>query len=166
MESLLRKNPGLSSRFPRTFAFPDYSACELGRIFETMCARDHYVLPGRTRARLLRGFQWLLDHRNEHFGNGRLARNVFERSLRRLANRLANVTPLTRELLTTLEPEDIWMESVPESAFQEPEGETAGFRLVCPSCSASSRLPGQHLGRKVACRRCGHEFFADWGEVG
>jgi hypothetical protein len=166
MEALLRKNPGLSSRFPRTFAFPDYSACELGRIFEAMCDRDHYVLPGRTRARLLLGFHWLLEHRDEHFGNGRLARNVFERSLRRLANRLANVTPLTRELLTTLEPQDIWMDRVPESTWKEPEGEAAGFRMTCPSCAASSRVAGPTLGRRVACRRCGHEFVADWGEPG
>jgi predicted Zn finger-like uncharacterized protein len=166
MESLLSKNPGLSSRFPRTFAFPDYTASELGRIFEAMCARDHYVLPGRTRARLLLGFHWLLEHRDEHFGNGRLARNVFERSLRRLANRLANVTPLTRELLTTLEPDDMWLDRVPASAWKEFEGEAACFRLTCPSCSASSRVGEHLLGRKVGCRRCGHEFLADWGEVG
>jgi SpoVK/Ycf46/Vps4 family AAA+-type ATPase len=166
MEALLRKNPGLSSRFPRTFNFPDYTSPELGRIFETMCARDSYVLPGRTRARLLVGFQWLLAHRDEHFGNGRLARNVYERSLRRLANRLAAVTPLTRELLTTLEPDDVLMQGVPESAWEVLGEEGRGFKFTCPSCAACSRLPAQALGRKVACRRCGHEFTADWGEAG
>jgi hypothetical protein len=166
MKSLLRKNPGLASRFPRTFAFPDYSACELGRIFEAMCARDHYLLPGRTRARLLLGFQWLLDHRTEHFGNGRLARNVFERSLRRLANRLAAVTPLTRELLTTLEPADVWMDRVPESAWQDAEAKATPFRMTCPSCAAICVLAGQSLARKVVCPQCRHTFLADWAEVG
>jgi hypothetical protein len=131
-----------------------------------MCNRDSYVLPGRTRAKLLVGFGWLLAHRDEHFGNGRLARNIYERSLRRLANRLADVSPLTRELLTTLEPEDVVMEAVPASAWEPLLTEGFGFRFTCPSCAACSRLPGQHLGRKVACRRCGHEFTADWGEAG
>jgi SpoVK/Ycf46/Vps4 family AAA+-type ATPase len=37
MQRLLRTNPGLASRFSRTFDFPDYTAPELGRIFEGMC---------------------------------------------------------------------------------------------------------------------------------
>jgi hypothetical protein len=27
-------------------------------------------------------------------------------------------------------------------------------------------VPAQAVGHKVACRRCGHEFTADWGEAG
>src|SRR5262249_4579675 len=98
LERLLRSNPGLSSRFSRQFTFPDYTAAELGHIFQFLCSKDRYVLPPRTRVKLLLGFQYLLDHRDEHFGNGRLARNVFERAIGRLANRIASVVPLTREL--------------------------------------------------------------------
>jgi hypothetical protein len=76
MKTLLQTNPGLSSRFNRTFVFPDYTAAELGRVFATFSQRDRYLLPARTRAKLLLGFQYLLDHRDEHFGNGRLARTT------------------------------------------------------------------------------------------
>ena len=165
MAALLRANPGLSSRFGRTFAFPDYTALELGRIFETMCRRDQYQLPSRTRAKLLLGFQYLLDHRDEHFGNGRLARNVYERSVRRLAGRLADVTPLTRALLTTLQSEDIVMEDVPEAVWRGLDDPARLFRLPCPGCRHACRLRQQYLGCKVHCPGCGHEFVADWGEV-
>jgi hypothetical protein len=164
MAKLLHANPGLTSRFGRTFAFPDYTAAELGRIFETMCERDRYQLPPRSRAKLLLGFQHLLDRRDEHFGNGRVARNVFERSVRRLANRLAGVTPLTRELLTTLQPEDVVLEGVPESAWEGPEAEARQFRLSCPQCGHTSKAPVRHLGRKLTCR-CGHELTAPWGDL-
>ena len=165
MERLLRSNPGLSSRFGRTFVFPDYSAPELGRIFQALCARDHYRLPARSRAKLLLGFRHLLGRRDEHFGNGRLARNFYERSVRQLANRLAAVAPLTRELLTTLQEEDVVLEGVPPEAYAGLAADAWFFRLTCPGCANVSRLPQKHLGRPVQCRRCGHEFEADWGEV-
>jgi hypothetical protein len=164
MAKLLRANPGLTSRFGRTFVFPDYSAAELGRIFEAMCERDRYRLPPASRAKLLLGFQYLLDRRDEHFGNGRVARNVFERSVRRLANRLAGVTPLTRELLTTLQPEDLVLEGVPEAAWAGPAVEARQFRVSCPQCGHASKAPVRHLGRLLACR-CGHEFTAPWGDL-
>jgi hypothetical protein len=165
IETLLKRNPGLSSRFNRTFSFPDYTVAELGRIFETVCRRDDYRLPARTRAKLLLGFQYWWGRRDENFGNGRLARNVFERSVRRLANRLASVASLTRELLTTLQPEDLVLEGVPPSAWAGLDDDAHCFRLTCPGCHNASRLPQTHLGRSVQCRRCGHEFAADWGEV-
>jgi hypothetical protein len=164
MERLLRSNPGLSSRCGRTFDFPDYSAAELGRIFETMCRRDHYRLPGRARARLLVGFGHLLGRRDEHFGNGRLARNVFERSVRSLANRLAGVEPLTRELLTTLQAEDIVMEGVPEACWEAVEAGGLSFRGRCPHCGRDHSLPQKHLGQPMRCPHCRREYEADWGE--
>jgi SpoVK/Ycf46/Vps4 family AAA+-type ATPase len=165
MEQLLRKNPGLASRFNRTFVFPDYKLTELGEIFGTMCARDHYKLPSTTRARLLLGFRHLLAHRDEQFGNGRLVRNVFERSVRRLANRLASITPLTRELLTTLQPEDIVMEKVPAEVWTAQGSGRCSFHVACPKCRITRRIAEQHLGRKMQCNRCGQNFTADWGEV-
>ncbi len=165
MEALLNRNPGLSSRFSRSFAFPDYSAVELCRVFATFCRRDRYQLPARTRAKLLLGFQHLLDGRDETFGNGRLARTIFERSVRRLACRLAEVGSLTKLLLTTLQPEDIVMEGVPPAVWEGLEQDALAFELPCPGCRQSSQLPQRMLGCKVRCHRCGHEFEADWGEI-
>jgi tellurite resistance protein len=118
MRRMLRSNPGLSSRFQRTFAFPDYSADDLLRIFYMICKKNHYRLPKATQRRLLTGFRFLIDRKDEHFGNGRLARNVFENAIRRMATRICGIAPLTRELLTTLEPEDVHFDDVPETALK------------------------------------------------
>jgi hypothetical protein len=165
MRRLLRSNPGLASRIGRTFEFPDYAAQEMGQIFGQFAAENHYELPARTRAKLLLGFEYLRQEKDEKFGNGRLVRNVFERSIRRLANRLAGKPKLTRELLTMLQPEDVVMEGVPEKTWDVLEKDTQLFRLGCPSCQAVSKLPQKLLGSRVQCRKCQHEFQADWGEV-
>jgi hypothetical protein len=164
MEALLHANPGLSSRFGRTFTFLDYTAAELGQVFATFCRRDRYRLPARTRAKLLLGFRYLLDRRDEHFGNGRLARTVFEHSVRRMASRLSCVRPLTKELLTTLEPEDVVMDGVPAAVWDDLDADDRVFRLPCPGCRHASRLPQRLLGCRVRCHHCQHEFEADWGE--
>ncbi|HMF11651.1 MAG TPA: AAA family ATPase, partial [Gemmataceae bacterium] len=165
MDELLQSNPGLSSRFSRTFVFPDYTVTELGRVFATFAERDRYHLPAGTRAKLLLGFQYLLAGRDEHFGNGRLARNIFERSVRRLASRLSGVESLSKALLTTLQPDDIVVEGVPGAAWECLEDAERPFRLNCPGCQRACRLPLRLLGSKVRCQ-CGHEFEADWGEPG
>jgi hypothetical protein len=164
MDALLQVNPGLSSRFGRTFAFPDYSATELGRIFDTFCRRDRYQLPARTRAKLLLGFKHLLGCRDEHFGNGRLARTVFEHSVRRLAGRLAGMEAVTKVLLTTLQSEDIVMDGVPAAAWAALDDDARVFHLPCPGCRRPSHLPQRLLGSRVHCQQCNHEFEADWGE--
>ncbi len=165
LDRLIKSNPGLSSRFNRAFAFPDYSAAELGRIFESLCRQNRYVLPPVTRAKLLLGFDYLLKHRDEHFGNGRLVRNVFEQAIARLANRITGVLPLTRELLTTLRAEDVIMDKVPESVWQGLEAGAHTFRIECPGCHHSCRSPQEYLGHKVHCKHCQATFTADWGEV-
>jgi hypothetical protein len=75
-----------------------------------MCQKNHYALTGPARDRLRAVFQAAVDRRDEHFGNGRLARNLFEHAIRRMANRIVTIAPLTRELLTGLRPEDIGLE--------------------------------------------------------
>jgi ATPase family associated with various cellular activities (AAA)/AAA lid domain len=165
MDELLRVNPGFSSRFGLFTAFPDYSASELGRIFSTFCQRDRYELSSRMRAKLLLGFQNLLDHRDKQFGNGRLARTVFERSVRRLAGRLAPVKSLTRSMLTTLQAEDLVMEGVPGSIWDGLETDKRVFYLLCPQCKRDCHLPQLLLGTNVACRHCEHKFVAEWAEV-
>jgi ATPase family protein associated with various cellular activities (AAA)/AAA lid domain-containing protein len=165
MEELIASNPGLASRFTRTFHFQDYSAGELGRIFQIMCDESHYELPAATRAKLLLGFHQLIAKRDERFGNGRVARNVFELAIRRLANRITGAGPLTREVLVTLQPADIVMDGVPNSTWKVIENDALCFRVVCPGCRQNSRLPQRLLGQRVLCKRCQKEFTAEWGEV-
>ena len=165
MNRLIGTNPGLSSRFSRHFAFPDHSAAELGSIFQSFCRKSAYELPVATRVKLLLGFQYLLDNRDEKFGNGRLARNVFEQAIGHLANRIAGMAPLTRELLTTLQPEDIVMPDVPASVWSDLDSPTRRFRMVCPSCQQSSGLPQEYLGKSLKCKRCGKQFCVEWADL-
>ena len=165
MDRLIQSNPGLSSRFNRYFTFPDYTACEMGSIFHAMCRKNQYELPVAVRVKLLLGFQHLLDDRDEHFGNGRLARNVFEQAIGRLANRIASIAPLTRELLTTFQPQDIIMDGVPEAAWSDLNSDSRRFRLSCPGCKQPITLRQAHLGKRLQCKKCSNKFAADWGEI-
>ncbi len=107
MEKMLKSNPGLTSRFQRTLLFPDYNAKELLHIFYTIGKQNHYRLPRETQQSLYSGFKTILAKKDEHFGNGRVVRNLFEHAIRRMATRIVTITPLTREVLTTLVPDDI-----------------------------------------------------------
>ena len=165
MERLLHSNPGLSSRFSRRLNFPDYSPAELGRIFESMCNKNDYRLLPATRVKLLLGFRYLVQHRDEHFGNGRLSRNVFEQAIRRQANRLAAIAELDRKLLTTLQPDDIEMRGVADAAWHAAHAEQLRLKVHCPQCGNEATPPLKYLGRRVRCRRCDRRFRIYWADL-
>jgi len=164
IERLLKSNPGLSSRFGRTVTFDDYSTVELGRIFELMCCRNRYELTPGVRGRLLLAFRWLLAHRDEHFGNGRMVRNTFETAIRRLANRIVHVAPLTTQILTTFEPADVYVGGLPDAVWKHLDDADRKFKVTCPGCWTESDMPQEYLGRHVQCNKCKHQFVAGWGE--
>jgi hypothetical protein len=164
MERLLKTNPGLSSRFGRTLTFQDYSCIELARIFQHLCRQNHYVITPEVRSRMLLGLKWLHDHRDEHFGNGRLVRNVFEDAIRRLANRIANITPLTRELLTEFLAEDVQFPPIPADYWTRFPAASTRFSTSCPGCNRTRTLTGDRLGRRVRCASCHEQFTIDWAE--
>jgi len=107
MEKMISINPGMRSRFQRTITFNDYSPEELEKIFLLMCDRDHYVLTVAAQQKLAAILADAYANRDEEFGNGRFVRNLFEDAVSRLASRVVDVLPVTKELLTTFEAEDI-----------------------------------------------------------
>jgi hypothetical protein len=164
IDELLHSNPGLSSRFNTQLRFDDYQPTELARIFQLMCETNHYKIPCLARAKLLLGFQWLYESRDEHFGNGRLVRNTFENSVRRLANRVAAMTPVTRELLTVLTADDVDLAAVPAAVWKHLDDRRLRFRVRCPQCEKFGHLRMDQLGRQVGCPHCQSTLQADWGE--
>jgi hypothetical protein len=164
MNTMIRSNPGLSSRVGTTMTFGDYSPEALCRIFELIAKKAKYTLPTESRRRLLRGFTYLYIGRDRHFGNGRCSRNSFERSVRRLANRLAKLTDMNRELLTTLEPQDIEVAGVMDAHLTAMAAEPGDVRIKCTSCDSAEVVDDQLLGTQVTCKSCQTEFDADWGE--
>ena len=115
MAALVEANPGMRSRFPKTIEFPDYSDDELLAIVESLGTKGSYHLDDGARAAVR---AWLAAQpRTRGFGNGRLARNLFEAAVANQASRLVAVDSPTDEQLTTLTAEDI---PAPEPAGDDP----------------------------------------------
>lgn len=107
MQTFLEANPGLKSRFNRYFYFNDYTPEELVAIFNKFCKDSHFEPTEAASEKLYDLFNQLYDSRDRTFGNARLARNLFEKTIEQQANRLAVMPSLTKEILTTILPEDI-----------------------------------------------------------
>jgi hypothetical protein len=105
MSEFVDSNPGLRSRFPKTIAFPDYTNDELLEIFASQCKKASYTLDAAARERALAFFA--AQQRDKGFGNGRLARNLFEASVGRQATRIVTMKEPTDETLVTLTADDI-----------------------------------------------------------
>src|SRR5690606_21024065 len=76
MDALVAANPGMRSRFPKSIHFPDYDDDDLLAIVESLGTGSHYVLDEEARETVL---AWFAAQPRAHgFGNGRLARNLFE----------------------------------------------------------------------------------------
>jgi hypothetical protein len=164
MDSLLKTNPGLSSRFNRILTFDDYSPLELARIFGWLCEKNHYKLGDGARAKLMLGLMALHQLRDRHFGNGRAVRNLFEHAIRRMANRIADIRELSEDQLVLLEMDDIEIMGCPAGVnIPSADDDKLRFRVTCPKCSHASKSRGSYLGKKVSCPKCKAEFVAEWG---
>jgi Cdc6-like AAA superfamily ATPase len=105
MTKFLESNPGLRSRFPKTIEFPDYTDDELVAIFEGIGKEHHYELDESARAAVKAYLA--AQPRGETFGNGRLARNLFEECVTRQASRIVDHTNPSNEQLVTLVAADV-----------------------------------------------------------
>jgi len=107
MSNFIESNPGLKSRFNRYFYFSDYTPEELTAIFNKLCAKSHFTLTPEAQTQIYTLLEQLYLNRDRTFGNARLVRNLFEKTIERQANRLAVLSALPDEVLTTLLLEDI-----------------------------------------------------------
>jgi len=105
MRQFIDANPGLPSRFPRTIAFPDYNDDDLTDIFTKLCTDNGYRCDPDSIAAAQAWFA--AQARGKGFGNGRLARNLFEQAIGRQASRLVDNEDPTDAELTALVPLDI-----------------------------------------------------------
>ena len=107
MSRFIESNPGLQSRFTRYFTFEDYQPNELLTIFQKICNSHHYKLDKAAEKASITKFTKLFEERNKNFGNGRLVRNLFERTIEKQATRLTKLSELDRENIVTIMTEDI-----------------------------------------------------------
>jgi SpoVK/Ycf46/Vps4 family AAA+-type ATPase len=105
MHTFIESNPGLRSRFPKTIHFPDYTTDELVSIFESMCRKSSYTLEADAKAAVRK---WIDEQpRDKGFGNGRLARNLFESAIAHQASRIVAVENPSNEELMALTVDDV-----------------------------------------------------------
>jgi len=107
MQDFIDSNPGLQSRFNRYIEFPDYSADELLQVFESNLKQFDYTITNEAKAILQEHFMKIVDKKERNFGNARYARNFFEKTIERQANRLSKEVCLTEEKLSKICPIDL-----------------------------------------------------------
>jgi SpoVK/Ycf46/Vps4 family AAA+-type ATPase len=110
MNYFINSNPGLKSRFNRYFYFKDYDSTELTEIYRRIAEKSGFILKDEALKTLHSLFEKLCSAKDDKFGNARLARNIFEKTFEKHANRTAYIAPITREILTTIEAADIPVE--------------------------------------------------------
>jgi Holliday junction resolvasome RuvABC ATP-dependent DNA helicase subunit len=107
MEDFISSNPGLRSRFNKFLLFEDYTPEQLVEIFKGFCAKASFKLTADAEQRLLDLFKLLSLARDESFGNARTARNVFEMTISKQANRIVTLANINEEVLATIDEVDI-----------------------------------------------------------
>ena len=85
MGEFVHSNPGLESRFNRYIHFEDYSPEQMCMIFKNLCARNQYTLSEDAEEMLMKHFE-SVDISS--IGNGRGARNIFEKVVTQQAKRI------------------------------------------------------------------------------
>ncbi|MCL6098401.1 MAG: AAA family ATPase, partial [Bacteroidetes bacterium] len=109
MNRFVASNPGMQSRFSKSFFFEDYSPSELMEIAKRSLARDKKVLSGSAEEKLFKHFEDLFKNRDKKFGNARIVRNILEAVKQKMLLRLSDLpaTERTEEKHYTVEGTDI-----------------------------------------------------------
>ncbi|HYP00262.1 MAG TPA: AAA family ATPase [Pyrinomonadaceae bacterium] len=107
MQEFLDSNPGLRSRFSKHLNFDDYDPLQLARIFQTFCRKADFELTTAAEKELAAIFEILSTARDETFGNARLARNLFEATVNKQANRIVSLPLIDKRVLASIEAADI-----------------------------------------------------------
>ncbi len=105
MEQLYQLNTGLRSRIAYEFEFPDYNLDELIAIAEKMYDDQHYVLDDDAKEILRIRLDDL--RKRPHFGNARVVRQIVDKSIINLANRVSMEGDFTKEKMTHITYKDL-----------------------------------------------------------
>lgn len=107
MDYFLSLNPGLHSRFPLVFHFPDYNVEQLMEIGKRMLYEKEYVLSHDAERKLKDHLSYVKMMNPTSFSNGRYVRNIIEKSIRSQAMRLLNNHHFDRHDLLTIRSNDL-----------------------------------------------------------
>ncbi|WP_026583334.1 stage V sporulation protein K [Bacillus sp. J33] len=111
MDYFLTLNPGLHSRFPLVFDFPDYSIDQLMEIGQRMLQEREYTLSHESEKKLREHLHHVKNNLSPNsFSNGRYIRNIIEKSIRAQAMRLLMQNSYDRHDLMTIRSNDLVFE--------------------------------------------------------
>jgi SpoVK/Ycf46/Vps4 family AAA+-type ATPase len=96
METFLKANPGLNSRFDKVLKFDDYAPADLSHIALLMLEEKGLIPTPEAREHLDAYLKFLYDYRDKYFGNARTVRNVVNEAVKAQNLRLAALDEKTR----------------------------------------------------------------------
>lgn len=102
MNKFFESNPGLKSRFNTFIEFRDYSANELIDILRSICRQNDYAMDDELSNSIEQFFAEVISKKEEHFANGRLARNIYDDLVMNHAKRVISLNSPSDDDLTTL----------------------------------------------------------------
>lgn len=128
MSEFIQSNPGLKSRFDRTFHFYDYAPDEMFFIATTILTKENIIPDPEAEGHLKKYFDYLHVNKDKHFGNARTVRQVISEAIKNQHLRLADIPKDQRseEMLRTLIFND-----VKEFVVEDNKGQSTGlgFRI-------------------------------------
>ncbi|MES2285228.1 MAG: AAA family ATPase [Bacteroidota bacterium] len=96
MHEFVNSNPGLKSRFDRTFNFNDYSPDEMYSIAGSILAKEKISADEEAEAHLKKYFNHIYNNRDKHFGNARTVRQVIGECIKNQNLRLSDLASSDR----------------------------------------------------------------------
>ncbi len=90
MKNFIASNPGMKSRFTKTFHFEDYTPEELMKIAKFSIKKLNLELTSEAEEALNTHFEIIYSKRDKHFGNARIVRNLLEKTKKNQLLRIAD----------------------------------------------------------------------------